>query len=70
MSAKNETIGGYVSVMLKRTAKPYAEIAQAARKHFRGAQTTTASVRHYASKLRSEGVKLKDRPVVREAEYA
>lgn len=70
MRNRTATVVAFVTALLRRTAKPYAEIALEARRHFKGAQTSPASVRHYASKLRREGVRIKDRPVVREAEYA
>jgi hypothetical protein len=65
-----ETIHGFVESMLKRTSKPYAEIAAEARKRFKGANTSPASVRHYASKMRAAKVKIKERPAAREAAFA
>lgn len=65
----SKTIHGFVETLLMRTAKPYAEIAQSARRQFKS-QTSPASVRHYASKLRSEGRTVKERPVTREAAYS
>lgn len=66
---KPSTVHEYVEGLLKRTKKPYAEIAQDARKIFHS-ETSPASVRHYASKLRRDGVAIKDRPTVREAAFA
>lgn len=63
------TVHAYVEALLARTAKPYAEIAQTARRKFES-QTSPASVRHYASKMRAAGRAVKDRPVTREAAYA
>lgn len=67
-SAAN-TVHAYVEGLLARTTKPYAEIAQEARKVF-DSETSAASVRHYASKMRKAGKPIKDRPVSREAAYA
>lgn len=66
---RSSTVHAYVEGLLKRTKKPYAEIAQEARKAF-DSETSPASVRHYASKLRRDGVPIKDRPQVREAAFA
>lgn len=64
-----KTVHGYVEALLARTARPYAEIAQSARRQF-NSQTSPASVRHYASKMRGEGRTVKARPIVREAAFA
>jgi hypothetical protein len=66
---KQQTVHAFVERQLKTTRKPYAEIAKNARREFKS-ETSPASVRHYASKMRRDGVKLKDRPVVREAMFA
>jgi hypothetical protein len=66
---KDKTIQDHVASLLKRTRKPYAAIAQEVRKTFHS-ETSPASVRHYASKLRRQRVKLPERPTAREAEYA
>ena len=63
-----ETVREHVTKELVRTRKPYAEIAAETRKLFMS-DTSPASVRHYASRLRKEGVKIKERPVGREASY-
>ena len=60
-----QTIHGYVEGLLKRTKKPYADIAAETRKVFRS-KTTPASVRFYASKLRQAGVNVPSRPASRE----
>lgn len=64
-----KTVHGYVEALLARTARPYAEIAQSARRQF-NSQTSPASVRHYASKMRREGRTVKERPVTREAAFS
>lgn len=64
-----KTVHGYVEALLARTTKPYAEIAQSARRTFQS-ETSPASVRHYASKMRAEGRTVRDRPVSREAAFA
>lgn len=64
-----KTVHGYVEALLARTTKPYAEIAQSARRQFKS-ETSPASVRHYASKMRREGRAVKARPVSREAAFA
>lgn len=64
-----QTIHAFVEGLLARTKKPYAEIAALARKQF-GGQTSPASVRHYASKMRKAKVKLPERPIANEAQYA
>jgi hypothetical protein len=63
------TVHAFVETMLARTKKPYAEIAKAARTQF-NSETSPASVRHYASKMRSSGRRVPDRPHVREAAFA
>lgn len=63
------TIHTFVESMLARTKKPYAEIAKLARDKFES-ETSPASVRHYASKMRHEGKQVPDRPHVREASFA
>jgi hypothetical protein len=60
-----QTIHGFVEGMLKRTKKPYVDIAAEARKAFKS-HTSPASVRHYASKLRQSGVKVPERKPSRE----
>jgi hypothetical protein len=62
------TVREHVEHELKRTTKPYAEIAAETRKLFQSA-TSPSSVRHYASKLRRSGARLKERPIGREVEY-
>ncbi len=64
-----KTVHEFVEALLARTKAPYAEIAQTARNRFHS-QTSPASVRHYASKMRSEGRTVKERPVSREAAFA
>lgn len=64
-----KTVHAFVEAYLARTAKPYAEVAKMARDHFKS-ETSPASVRHYASKMRAEGRTVKERPVSREAAYA
>lgn len=64
-----QTVHAYVENLLARTKKPYAEIAKEARKAFHS-ETSPASVRHYASKMRAEGRSVKERPVSREAAFA
>jgi len=68
MSKPRITIREHVEGLLRRTRKPYAAIAREVRRSHRS-ETSPASVRHYASKLRGGGVKLPDRPVTREAEF-
>lgn len=68
-TSRKQTVHGYVEGLLKRTRKPYAEIAAEARREFKS-ETSPASVRHYASKLRRDGIAVKDRPSVREAAFA
>lgn len=63
------TVVQFVERALKSTAKPYAQIALEARRKLKS-QTTPASVRHYASAMRREGIKVKDRPTAREAAFA
>ena len=67
--AKPQTVHGFVENLLARTKKPYAEIAKEAREAFKS-ETSPASVRHYASKMRRDGRTVKDRPTVREAAFA
>lgn len=69
MAKPTLTIHAFVERQLKTTSKPYAEIAQVTRRKFKS-ETSPASVRHYASKMRRGRVKLKDRPVAREAMFA
>ena len=66
---KHDTVHAYVESLLARTKKPYAEIAKEARDAF-DSETSPASVRHYASKMRREGRTVKDRPISREAAFA
>lgn len=63
------TIAAFVTNLLARTSKPYAQIASDARRKFHG-ETSPASVRHYASRMRANGMKVKERPVTREASFA
>lgn len=64
-----QTIHAFVESMLARSRKPYAEIAKQARDQFHS-ETSPASVRHYASKMRQAGRRVPDRPHVREAQFA
>ena len=66
---KKMTVHEFVENFLARTKKPYAEIAKLARDEFQS-ETSPASVRHYASKMRKEGRTVKDRPISREAAFA
>lgn len=63
------TVHAFVEAQLARTAKPYAELAKMARDKF-NSQTSPASVRHYASKMRADGRTVKERPITREAAFA
>lgn len=65
----SKTVHAYVEGLLAKTKKPYAEIAQNARREFHS-ETSPASVRHYASKMRRDGRTVKERPVSREAAFA
>lgn len=67
--AKQTTVHEFVEGLLARTKRPYAEIAKMARDEFHS-ETSPASVRHYASKMRQEGRVVKDRPIGREAAFA
>jgi len=64
-----KTIHVFVEALLARTKRPYAEIARDARRTF-SSQTSPASVRHYASKMRGEGRTVRERPVTREAAFS
>lgn len=64
-----KTVHSYVEGLLARSKKPYAEIAAKARHEFHS-ETSPASVRHYASKMRREGRAVKERPMGREAAFA
>ena len=64
-----ETVHSFVETLLARTKKPYPEIAKLARAKFHS-DTSPASVRHYASKMRSAGRKVPERPTAHEATYA
>ncbi len=66
---KTATIHSYVEGLLARTKKPYAEIAAEARKQFKS-ETSPASVRYYASRMRADGRTVKERPQSREASFA
>lgn len=69
MPNRKKTVHTYVEGLLARTKRPYAEIAKRAREEF-DSETSPASVRHYASKMRREGRTVKERPVSREAAFA
>jgi len=69
MSQRKKTVHGYVEGLLARTKRPYAEIAKMARDEF-DSETSPASVRHYASKMRADGRTVRERPVSREAAFA
>jgi hypothetical protein len=65
----SKTVHAYVEGLLARSSKPYAEIAAKARTEFHS-ETSPASVRHYASKMRREGRTVRERPMSREAAFA
>lgn len=58
---KDATVHETAEQLLLRTKLPYEEVAKETRKRHRGARTSVASVRFYASKLRAKGKRVPER---------